>query len=105
MVLLHTTRDTSRANQILQQKMEDLRLMPFSEIRDLPATFDTLDPKNQFTGQIAKQSQYPSVAAPLSDAVAIKITLTVTWTGRDGKVRKQDLSSVFTSTGLNQFIF
>jgi Tfp pilus assembly protein PilV len=102
-IVMQQTRDFSRANQILQQKMEDIRLLRFSDIQSLPATFtDPSDSQNKFAGAIAKETYRTSLSgAPVS----IKVTLSVTWTGRDGKPRTQTMTSVFSSTGLNDYIF
>jgi|GEM_PF-1390491 len=102
-VMMQQTRDFSRANQILQQKMEDIRLLRFSDIQSLPSTFtDPNDTQNKFAGTITKTTYRTSLSGT---AVSIKVTLSVTWMGRDGKQRNQTMTSVFSSTGLNDYIF
>jgi Tfp pilus assembly protein PilV len=102
-IVMQETRDFSRANQILQQKMEDIRLLRFSDIQSLPGTFtDPSDTQNKFAGTITKTTYRTSLSGA---AVSIKVTLSVAWTGRDGKRRTQSMTSVFSSTGLNDYIF
>jgi Tfp pilus assembly protein PilV len=102
-IVMQQTRDFSRANQILQQKMEDIRLLRFSDIQSLPATFsDPNDSQNKYAGTIAKETYRTDQRGV---PVSIKVTLSVTWTGRDGRQRKQTMTSVFSRTGLNDYIF
>lgn len=102
-IVMQQTRDFSRANQILQQKMEDIRLLRFSDIQSLPTTFtDPSDTQNKYAGTIAKETYRTSLSGT---PVSIKVTLSVTWTGREGKQRTQTMTSVFSSTGLNDYIF
>ena len=103
MLVLQSVREFSRANQILQQKMEDIRLLRFTDIQSLPSTFtDPNDTKNMYAGTITKQTYETDTGG---NVVALKVTLTLTWKGRNSLVRTQDLSTVFTSGGLNQYIF
>ncbi len=68
-VMMQQTRDFSRANQILQQKMEDIRLLRFSDIQSLPSTFtDRTTPKTnsreplprQLTAPVFRERRFPS---------------------------------------------
>lgn len=100
---LQTIRQFSRANQILQQKMEDIRLLSFSSIQALPSTFsDPNDTQHFYTGTINQQTY---LTDSYGYAEAIKVTLKVTWTSRNGKARTQTLSTVFTNYGLNSYVF
>jgi Tfp pilus assembly protein PilV len=102
-IVMQQTRDFSRANQILQQKMEDIRLLRFSDIQFLPATFtDPSDSQKKYAGSITTDVYRRDL---FNTPVSIKVTLTVTWTGRDGKAKSQSLTSVFSNTGLNDYIF
>jgi Tfp pilus assembly protein PilV len=100
---LQTTREFSRANQILQQKMEDIRLLAFSDIQSLPSTFyDPSDTKHIYPGTITKQTYRTDGSGSVA---ALEVTLSVTWKGRNGVARGQTLSTVFANGGLNEYIF
>jgi Tfp pilus assembly protein PilV len=102
-VVTQNVREFSRANQILQQKMEDIRLLSFSNVQALPSTFtDPNDTAGKYAGTIAVENYRSS---PGGNVVSVKVTLQLTWTGRGGKTRTASLVSVFTSSGLNDYIF
>jgi prepilin-type N-terminal cleavage/methylation domain-containing protein len=103
MLMLQTTREFSRANQILQQRMEDIRLLRFTAIQALPSTFtDPNDPKHIYAGTITKQTYRTDGSGKVA---SLKVTLSVTWKGRNGIARGQTLSTVFADGGLNEYIF
>ncbi len=99
---LSDIRLTARSSQVLQQKMEDIRLLSWSQVQSLPATFtDPNDTEEIFTGGIA-MSPYDSYNGATTVA---KVTLTVTWANQSGQVRTNKLSSLVSSGGLNKYIF
>jgi Tfp pilus assembly protein PilV len=102
-LLTQHIREFSRANQVLQQKMEDVRLLTFSEVQALPATFkDPSDTKNFYAGTITKETYRTDATGAV---VSLKVTLKVTWKGRASQSRSQTLVSVFTRNGLNDYVF
>jgi len=102
-VMLQSMRESARANQILHQKMEELRLLPFSEIQALSETFsDAGDTQGRYKGFVRKQIYRTNLAGT---TVSLKVTLTLTWAGRNGTTRSHSLTTVFSSTGLNESIF
>jgi Tfp pilus assembly protein PilV len=102
-IVTQNVREFSRANQILQQKMEDIRLLSFSNVQALPSTFsDPNDTAGFYTGTIAVDN-YRN--APDGSVAAVKVTLKVGWTGRGGKSRSATLVSVFARSGLNDYIY
>ncbi len=102
-IVTQNVREFSRANQILQQKMEDIRLLSFSNVQALPSTFsDPNDTAGKYTGAIAVETYRTNPSGAVS---AVKVTLRVTWTGRGGKSRNASLVSVFTDSGLNDYIY
>ena len=103
LVQLQTMREFSRANQILQQKMEDIRLLNFTSIQALPGTFtDPNDTHGMYAGTITQQVYLTDNNGATQ---SIKLTVQVTWTGRNGRARTLTLCSVFTNYGLNTYVF
>jgi Tfp pilus assembly protein PilV len=103
LVIMDNVRDFSRANQILQEKMEDIRMLAYSKVQTLPSSFyDPNDPDHRFSGTITKQSYHTDW---LGNEKATLVTLKVSWEDKYGKIRTQSLSTVFSSGGLNVYIF
>lgn len=95
-------RRTARSSQVLQQKMEDVRLLSWSNVQSLPATFtDPNDTAGTYSGSVA-QSAYDSYSGTTT---VTKVTLTVTWKSQSGKVLTNSLTSLVTNGGLNKYIF
>jgi Tfp pilus assembly protein PilV len=102
-IVTQNVREFSRANQILQQKMEDIRLLSFSNVQALSSSFtDPNDSTGKYAGSIYVENYRSN---PSGSVVSVKVTLKVTWTARGGKQRSASLVSVFTSSGLNDYIF
>lgn len=102
-IVTQNVREFSRANQILQQKMEDIRLLSFSNVQGLSSSFtDPHDTTGKYAGSIYVENYRTN---PSGSVVSVKVTLKVTWTARGGKQREASLVSVFTSSGLNDYIF
>jgi Tfp pilus assembly protein PilV len=102
-VVTQNVREFSRANQILQQKMEDIRLLSFTNVQSLSSTFsDPNDVSGFYAGTIAVENYR---TAPDGSVASLKVTIKVSWTGRGGKQRSASLVSVFTKSGLNDYIY
>src|SRR5947208_6006186 len=72
-------RRTARSSQVLQQKMEDIRLLSWSQLQVLPATFtDPSDTNRVYAGTIT-QTAFDSYNGTTT---MMKVTLTVTWTNQ-----------------------
>jgi prepilin-type N-terminal cleavage/methylation domain-containing protein len=98
-------RRTARSSQILQQKMEDLRLLSWSQLTALTNTFsDPNDTNHIYAGRIV-QSAYSSSSYGTTTTV-MNVTLTVTWTNQAaGRVLTNSLSTLMSNGGLNKYIF
>lgn len=93
---------TARSSQVLQQKMEDIRLLSWSQVQALPAGFtDPHDTAGIFAGTIALAAFDSYDGA----TTVSKVTLTVTWTNQSGQVRANKLTSYVSNGGLNKYIF
>lgn len=94
-------RATARSSQILQQKMEDIRSLSWSQVQALPSTFtDPNDTAGLYAGRIM-QSVYDSYSGTSTVA---SVTLLVSWTNSAG-VTSNTLSTLVANGGLNQFLF
>ena len=99
---LSDIRRTARSSQVLQQKMEDIRLLSWSQLQVVPGTFtDPSDTNRVYAGTIA-QTPYDSYNGTTT---VMKLTLTVTWTNQVGRVLTNSLSTMVSNGGLNKYIF
>jgi Tfp pilus assembly protein PilV len=99
---LANIRLTARSSQILQQKMEDIRLMSWSSIEAMPTTFsDPSDTNNIFAGAVSL-ADYDTFNGT---STVKRVTLTVTWVDRNSRVATNKLSTLIANGGLNRYIF
>jgi prepilin-type N-terminal cleavage/methylation domain-containing protein len=97
-------RRAARSSQVLQQKMEDIRLVTiWTNITLLNNTTfsDTNLPGCRFSGTIRTSTYETYLGSP----VVTRVTLTVTWTNQSRLVLSNSLSSLFCKDGLNSYIF
>jgi type II secretory pathway pseudopilin PulG len=95
-------RRTARSSQVLQQKVEDIRLLSWSDVNALPSTFtDPNDPTGFYKGTITK-SAYDSYNGTTT---VLKVTVSVTWTNNNKHVMTNALSTLVSNGGLNKYIF
>ncbi len=92
---------TARSSQVLQQKMEDLRLLSWSDLQAVSNAFDDPVHPGIFNGQIT-QTPYSSFGGLTTSA---RVTLSVTWTNRNSGVSTNSLSTIVANGGLNKYIF
>ena len=96
-------RRTARASQVLQQKMEDIRLMSWSQLTALTNIFtDPNDTNHIYAGTIV-QTAADSYSGTTT---MMNVTLNVTWTNQTArKVVTNSLSTLISNGGLNKYIF
>lgn len=97
-------RRSARGSQVLQQKMEDVRLMSWSQITTLPGTFtDPTDTKGIYKGSIVTNEldYYPSPGS----TTLMRVTLIVSWTNQSNSEVSNQLSTLISQGGLNKYIF
>src|SRR5262245_21865801 len=92
-------RDRARSSQVLQQPMDNIRLKSWTAMQSLPTTFsDPSDTNGTYAGSISV-SDYDSYS---STTTVKRVTLTVTWTNRVGKVSTNTLTTLIANGGLNK---
>lgn len=92
---------TARSSQVLQQKMEDLRLLSWTDLYSASNTFVDFVHPTVFRGTLTRAT-YDSYGTNVTAAL---VTLTVTWTNRTTRVSTNRLSSIIANGGLNKYIF
>lgn len=100
-------RRTARSSQVLQQRLEDLRLINvWNNILALDNTTftDTNLPGCVFNGTITVDPYSPYDAYGGS-AIVARVTLVVTWTNQTHHIQTNNLSSLICKDGLNSYIF
>ena len=99
---LSDIRRTSRSSQVLQQEMENIRLMTWSQIQALPNSFsDPNDPNHLYAGTVSTRSfdTYSGTTTVLA------VTLTITWTNQSAsRVLTNTLTTLVCNGGLNKYI-
>ena len=98
---LSDIRLTARSSQVLQQKMEDLRLLSWSDLQAASNAFDDPVHPGLFNGQIT-QVPYSTYNGQTTTA---RVTLTVTWANRNSSVSTNSLTTIVANGGLNKYIF
>ncbi len=99
---LSDIRRRARSSQILQQRMEDIRLLNWTQLQACPATFqDPSDLTGQYVGTVS-QTPYDWYHG---STTVMQVTLAATWTNRTGRVHTNILTTLISNGGLNKFIF
>ena len=92
------TRLRAKSSQVLQEKMEGLRLLSWTNLQSLPATFSSPEDTNGlFSGKIST-STYETYG---STATVMRVTLQVTWTNMHNYVVTNSLMTLISNGGLN----
>lgn len=99
---LDTARNVSIASTILQSEMEKERLMDWGTVS---STFQpTLDAAYQRSPVTAGRFTLSRTVAAVSGRTGqVQVTLTVRWTGYDGRPLSRSFTTYFTQGGLNDF--
>lgn len=93
----------ARSSQVLQQKMEDIRLITqWSRVQALNNTTfsDNLIPGVACSGKIAISSY-----SPYPSNMVARVTITATWTNSMQRVVTNRLSTLVCNDGLSSYIF
>lgn len=97
-------RRTARASQVLQQKMEDIRLLNWTQLQTLTNAFtDPADTNKIYKGVILTNS-FTEAKYGTTDVV-MRVTLLVTWTNQNRRVLSNQLTTLIANGGLNKYIF
>jgi prepilin-type N-terminal cleavage/methylation domain-containing protein len=99
---LSDIRRASRSSQILQQEMENIRLMTWSQIQALPSFFsDPSDASHFYSGKIST-SPFDTYSGTTT---VVTVTLTITWTNQSAnRVLTNTLTTLVCNGGLNKYI-
>lgn len=93
---------TARSTQILQQELEDIRLLSWTSMQSLPATFTDPADTNRIYAGVILVNDYDTYN---STATIKRVTLTVTWTNRSSRLSSNSLSTLVANGGLNKYFF
>jgi Tfp pilus assembly protein PilV len=96
-------RRTARASQVLQQKMEDIRIITtWSNLTGLAGTTFS-DPANPglYKGSVT-ESNWDTYGGTTN---IVLVTLTVSWTNQTNRTLSNSLSTLICIGGLNKYIF
>lgn len=100
-VMVENARDKTRASQILQSRMEELRSLAWDDITALPAS-TPFTITTEFTDEFAdRYSTLQEISTPKAGMRLIK--LTVLWTDQNGIAQKRIYQTYFTEGGLNDY--
>jgi len=100
-------RRTARSSQVLQERMEDIRLITiWTNLLALNGTtfIDTNLPECVFRGSVSTAA-YPPYDSYGGSPIVMRVTIAVTWTNRSQKVLTNSLTSLFCRDGLNTYIY
>lgn len=98
---MNDVRLRARSSEVLQRKLEDIRLLNWTQIQSLGSTFtDPTDTQGRFAGLIA-QSNYDSYGGTTT---VVRVTLSVVWTNQVSRVVTNSLSTLVTRNGLNNYV-
>ncbi|MCK5581688.1 MAG: hypothetical protein KAJ18_10510 [Candidatus Omnitrophica bacterium] len=96
-ILIGDVRDHSIVNNVLNERIEEIRGMDYATILSLGTTFTSVgfDQLDSATGALTLDD-------PFGDADIRRITLTVSWTSRQGRALSQSLAALFANEGINR---
>ena len=99
--LIETSRDYTRVAQILQNEMESLRTMNWTELLALPAS-EQFSPDAQFISAFAdRYTCTRDITIPKADQRLI--VLTVSWRSSKGPLHSRSYRTNYTKNGLHDF--
>lgn len=100
---LHDIRLTARSSQVLQQKMEDIRLLTWDQVTNYPSFWtNSQSTYGTFVVRITT-NMYDSYSGTTT---VLKVTLGTTWTNFSTRqVKTNQLTTLVTNRGLNNYIF
>jgi prepilin-type N-terminal cleavage/methylation domain-containing protein len=94
----------ARSSQVLQQKMEDIRLI--TQWSTMQALNNTTFTDNSIPGQpISARISIGSYNPPYPTNIMALVTITATWTNSGRRVVSNSLNSAVCQNGLNKYIF
>lgn len=101
--LIEIARDETRAGQILQSEIEDLRTLNWTELTALNVKAQ-YDPQSSFTDAYAERYDVTRVIATRS-ATERLVTLFVTWNDNRGSPHTREYITLITQNGLYDYYY
>src|ERR1043165_2833498 len=92
-------RTHARSSQVLQQRIEELRAMSWTEITNLPTSFTSSADTNDTSGKTRTSATYQVQG---STVMVVQATATVTWTNRSNRIVTNTLTTLISNGGLNK---
>ena len=89
----------ARSSQVLQQRIEELRAMSWTQITNLPATFTSAIDTDKTYKKTLMLSDYQSANGT---AVVVRVTAQVVWTNQRSAVMTNTLTTLISNGGLNK---
>jgi len=100
---VHDIRLTARSSQVLQQKIEDIRMATWGVLTNYPLISTNSSSTDGPYVVVITTNQYGSFAG---NTTVLRVTMTTTWTNFSSrKVETNRLTTLVTKNGLNQFIY
>ena len=103
---MDTARNITTAGQIMVSQMEQIRMLDWSVVSAYPAgpTTLTLDTVFSASSSVGSRFALQRSVATISTNV-IQITLSVTWTGYDGRALTRSMTTYYARYGIHDFIY
>ena len=101
--LIEIARDETRAGQILQSEIEDLRTLNWTEVTELNAEAE-YDPQSSFTNAYAERYDLTRVITTRSTTERL-VTLFVTWNDNRGTPHTREYITLITQNGLYDYYY
>jgi hypothetical protein len=101
--IIESARDCTRAAQILQSEIENLRTLNWVSLSELPES-EAFTPGSEFPNDFLSRYHCNRVITTRRTDQK-EITLTMSWTGQDGILRDRSYFTYVTKEGINDFYY
>lgn len=103
--VLDRSRETLRANQIIQQELETLRTYSWSQVTNAANFYTTnyADQGNSY--KVTRMLTNYNNSTSYSTNYMRKVTVSVVWTNGPGKTITKDMTTLISQGGLNDYIY
>jgi Tfp pilus assembly protein PilV len=89
----------ARSSQILQQRVEELRAMNWTQVTNCPTTFSNPADSNRTFRGVVNISSYQTFG---STTTVVRATVMVTWTNRHDRLVTNELTTLISNGGINK---
>ncbi len=101
-----TARNITTAGQIMTSQMEQYRMLDWATVTAYPTAATAVSLDSAFSGSSSVGSRFTmsrTVSTPATDIR--QITLTVTWTGYDGRRLSRSMTTYYARYGIHDYIY